>query len=91
MMTWLHEQHNYQQYVAIYCNTLLNKANMNTKAHGGKTLQEKHLSMVGYKFISKRSEHDESLEIGKHNIGMHRGSFLLESGKVIYKPKTKTD
>ena len=34
-----------------------------------------------------RSEHDEILEIGKYNIGIHRGSFLLEPGKTVYKPK----
>ena len=36
MMTWLHEQYKYQKYIAIYCNIKLNKADMNTKAHGGK-------------------------------------------------------
>ena len=88
MMTWLHEQHTYQNYVAVYCNTSLNKADMNTKAHGGQTLQEKHLCMVGYKFYPpKGSEHYEILELGKYNIGIHRGSFLLEPGKTVYKPK----
>jgi hypothetical protein len=88
MMTWLHEQDAYQNYVAVYCNTNLNKADMNTKAHGGQTLQETHLCMVGYKFYPpKGSEHYEILELGKCNIGIHRGSFLLEPGKTVYKPK----
>lgn len=68
----------------------LNKADMNTKVHGGQTLQEKHVSMVGYKFYpSKGSKHYEILEIGKYNIGIHRGSFLLEPGKAVYKPKAE--
>ena len=58
MMTWLHEQHQYERFGAIYCNTDLNKADMNTKAHGGRILQEKHLCMVGYKFYPpKGSKH----------------------------------
>ena len=53
MMNWLHEQHQYERFVAIYCNTDLNKADMNTKAHGGRILQEKHLCMVGYMLSTK--------------------------------------
>ena len=74
--------------MAIYVKPDFNKADMNTKAHGGKVLQEKHLCMVGYKFYPpKGSKHYEILDLGKYNIGVHRGSFLLEPGKVIYKPK----
>ena len=88
MMTWLHEQHLYERFVAIYCNTDLNKSDMNTKSHGGKTLQEKNLSMVGFKFYPpKGSVHYELLELAKYNIGVHRGSFLLDSKKVIYTKK----
>jgi hypothetical protein len=35
MMTWLHEQHQHKRFVVIYCNTDLNKADMNTNANGG--------------------------------------------------------
>lgn len=37
MMTWLHEQHQYKRFIAIYCDTDLNKADIITKAHGGNT------------------------------------------------------
>ena len=86
MMSWLHEQHAIGTYVAIYCNTDLNKADMNTKAHGGKILQEKHLCLVGYKYYQAKSTvHYEWLGLGKYNIGIHRGSFLLDPVKAVHK------
>ena len=86
MMTWLYEQHAYQTYVAIYCNTTLNKADMSSRAHEGQTQQENHLSMVGFKFYPlKGSNHYGSLDLGKYNIGIHMGSFLIEPGKAVYK------
>ena len=46
--------------------------------------------MVGFIFYPlEGSEHYKLLELDKYNIGVHRGSFLLEPGKVIYKPKEK--
>ena len=41
MMTWLHEQHLYEKFVAIYCNIDLNKADINTNAHGEKYFRRK--------------------------------------------------
>ena len=40
MMTWLHEEHAYEKYVAIYCRTYLNKKDVNAKSHGGQKIQE---------------------------------------------------
>ena len=89
-MIWLHEQEAYKTYVAIYCNTDLNKSDMNMKAHGGQKLQMKHLCLIGYKYYPpKGTKHYELLGIGKYNIGIHRVSFLLEPKKVEYKPKEK--
>ena len=86
MMSWLHEEHAIGTYVAIYCNTLLNKSDMNTKAHGGQILQEKHLCLVGFRFYpAKGTVHYELLGLGKYNIGVHRGSFLLEPSKAVQK------
>lgn len=46
---------------------------MNTKAHGGQTLQEKHLSMIGFQFYPPlNSEHYKLLELDKYNIEVHR-------------------
>ena len=42
-MSLLHKQHTLVIYVAIYCKTDLSKADINTKAHGGQILQQKHL------------------------------------------------
>ena len=89
-MTWLHEQEEYKTYVAIYCRTDLNKLEVNTKTHGGKILKTKHLCLIGYRFYQpKGTKHYDLLEIGKYNIGIHRGPFLLEPGKAVYKPKDK--
>ena len=63
---------------------------MNTKAHGGQILQTKHLCLIGYKFYPpKGTKHYNLLDIGKYNIGIQRGSFLLEPAKAVYKPKDK--
>ena len=89
-MTWLHEQEEYIIYVAIYCRTDLNNSDMNTKAHWGQILQTKYLCLIGYRFYPpKGTKHYDLLEIGKHNIGIHRGTFLLEPAKTVYKPKDK--
>ena len=89
-MTWLHEQHLYKRFVAIHCDTNRNKADMNTKAHGREILQEKHLSMVGFRiYLPKGSIHSELLTLSKYNMGVHRGSFLLDPGRIIYKSKEK--
>ena len=42
MITWLHDQHQYERFVAAYYNIDLNKADMNTKAHWVKMSQEKN-------------------------------------------------
>ena len=89
MMTWLHEQEAYKTYVAIYSRTDLNKSDMNTKAHWGQILQTKMFNWI-YKFYPpKGTKHYDLLDIGKYNIGIHRGSFLLEPAKTVYKPKDK--
>ena len=63
---------------------------MNTKAHGKKILQTKRLCLIGYKlYPPKGTKHYELLDIRKYNIGIHRGYFLLEPEKTVYKPKNK--
>ena len=63
---------------------------MNTKAHGGHILQTKHLCLIGHKFYpSNGTKHYEFLDVENYNIGIHRGSFLLEPRKAVYKPKDK--
>lgn len=68
-MTWLYEHHTYQTYAAIYCNTNLNEADMNTKANEEQTLQNNTFVHDRYKsYPPKGSKHYEVLEIGKYNI-----------------------
>ena len=41
---------------------------------------------MGYKFYSQKgTKHYELLGIGQYNIGIHRGLFLMEIGKVVDK------
>ena len=48
--------------------------------------------MVGFKFYPpKGTVYYELLELANYNIGVHRGSFLLDAGKAMYKPKKDTD
>ena len=74
----------------MYCRIDLNKSDMNTKAHGGQTLQTKNVCLIGYKlYPPKETKHYDLLDIGKYNIGIHRESFLFEPAKTVYKPKDK--
>ena len=89
-MTWLHEQEAYKTFVAIYCRTDLNKSDMNTKAHREQILQTKQLCLIGYRFYPpKGTTYCDFLVIGKYDIGIHRGSFLLEPANTVYKAKAK--
>ena len=48
--------------------------------------------MIGFKFYPpKGTVYCELLELTNYNIGVHRGSFLLDAGKAMYKPKTDID
>ena len=93
MMIWLHQDHDYGIYKAIYVPTDRNKADMNTKAHGGQILQDKHLCLVGYRLYPKKgTKHYELLGLGKYHIGSHiEDIFYLihpkkyTKGKVINK------
>ena len=49
MISWLHEQNLLEVLRAIYCNTTLNKADMDAKAHGWQALRETYVILVGYK------------------------------------------
>ena len=44
--------------------------------------------MVGFKFYPPEgSVHYDLLQLAEYNIGVHRGSFLLDPKKMIYKSK----
>ena len=86
MMPWLHEQHIIGTYVTMYCNTGLNKTDMDTKSHGGQILQQKHVCLVGYKYYPENGTlHYKVLGLGKYNICIHMGSFLLDTARAVYK------
>ena len=60
---------------------------MNTKPHGGETLQKHLFSIIGFKFYPPaNSEHYRLLELHLYNIGEHRGTFLIF--KEITKPSS---
>ena len=78
-MTWLHEQGLKGTYVAIYTPTGRNKADMNTKPHGGANLQTMNMAVVGNQhYPSEGTDHYQLLQLGQYNIDPHRGSFLKE-------------
>ena len=78
MMSWLHQEHALETYVAVYCNTHQNKADLNTKSLGGETLQTKNLWSVGFQFYPPNgTEHHKLLELHKYNLGMHRGVIFI--------------
>ena len=48
--------------------------------------------MIGFKFYPpKGTVYYELLELANYNIGVHRGSFLLDARNAMYKPKKDTD
>ena len=85
--TWLHYHYNCGTFIPIYIKIHLNKVDMNTKSHGGETLQKHLFSIIGFKFYPPdNSEHLKFLELRLYNIGEHRSTFLLF--KEITKPSS---
>ena len=68
-MTVLHEDHQRGVYVAAYCPTDLNISDVNTKPHGGVTLQKKIMWTTGFRYYPPTwSEHYKLLELDKYKI-----------------------
>ena len=87
IITWLHYHYNRGTFIPLYINTHLNKADMNTKPHGGETLQKHLFSIIGFKlYPPTNSEHYKLLELHLYNNGEHKGTFLLF--KEITKPSS---
>ena len=85
-MTILHEDHQREICVAAYCPTDLNISDVNTKPHGGVTLQKKILWTTGLRYYPPAgSEHYKLLQLGDYKIGCHRGSFGKD---LVYKANT---
>ena len=49
-MTWLYEQGIKGTYVSIFTQTSRNKADINTKPHGGSNLQTMNMAIFGYQY-----------------------------------------
>ena len=87
-MTILHEDQRRGVYVAAYYSTDLNISDVNTKSHGGVTLQKKIIWTTGFRYYPPAgSEHYKLLELDKYKIGCHRRSFRKY---LVYKSKTTT-
>ena len=79
LITWLHKQYNRKRFVPIRATSTNQKADYNTKPHGGINLQTKALPLFGFNnYPPAHSEHYKLLELHKYNIGIHRGSFLIK-------------
>ena len=82
MICWLNEQYRNRTFQPIPTSTKNMRADLNTKPHGGESLQIKSLPLFGIKFYPPPdSEHYKLLELDKYNIGYHRGSFLRTNTK----------
>ena len=77
-MTWLHKHGLKGTYVTIFIPTGRNKANINTRPHGGENLQTMNMAIVGYQhYPHEESEHYLLLQLDQYKIKPRRGSFLL--------------
>ena len=76
MVCWLHEQYKKHIFYPIPTKTCHMRADVNSKPHGGETLQKKVLPLFGFPFYPPAdSDHYKQLELDKYNIGYHCGSF----------------
>ena len=79
LVAWLNDQFSRERITPIYTASADNLADKNSKPHGGQTLQQKHLSSVGYKYYPPtNSDHYRHLQLHEFDIGVHRGSFLKD-------------
>ena len=75
----MNEQFTREKIAPVYTDTTNNKADKNSKPHGGQTLQSKHVDTVGFtSYPPPDSEHYTLLRLGQFSIGKHRGSFLKD-------------
>ena len=74
-ITWLHEQFIRSVFKLIYVHTSLQKADMNTKPHGGQQLIDMYLPLIGYKFYPpSSSEHYKLLQLDIYHVTPDRTS-----------------
>ena len=79
IVTWLHEQYSRLRIDLIKATSNNQKADYNSKPHGGVNLQTKTLPLFEFdNYPPQNSEHYRLLELHRYNIGMHRGSFLIK-------------
>ena len=77
IISWINNQFGRDRMVPVTCPSELEKGDMNTKPHGGSTLQQKYLPLVGFQFYPPpQSTHYKLLQLDAFEIGTHRGSFL---------------
>ena len=77
LVSWLNEQFSRDKFIPVSCASGDQEADMNSKPHGGFTLQKKLLPLVGFQFYPPPdSLHYKLLQLDQFVIGHHRGSFL---------------
>ena len=75
MITWLHENFIKKILLLKYTNTKCQKADLNTKPHGGESLKSMLLPLIGYSFYPpSNSEHYKLLQLDLYNITPDRTS-----------------
>ena len=79
LVAFVNDQFSRERLTPIYCASENNKADKNSKPHGGQTLQAKHLATNGFIFhLPPDSKHYKLLQLDLFEIGIHRGSFLKQ-------------
>ena len=77
---WLHQQKIFGIFLPLPCPTTRQVADFNSKPTGGPTLQQSLLYIVGARFYPPPSSiHYKLLHLSDYNIGIHRGSFCLDT------------
>ena len=77
---WLHQQKLFGIFLPLPCPTRRQVADFNSKPTGGPTLQQSFLYIAGARFYPPPSfHHYKLLHLSDYNIGIHRGSFRLDT------------
>ena len=74
-LAWLYEQLQRLVYKPYYTPTSLQLADLNTKPHGGTTLKNMVLPLIGFNnYPSSTSKHFELLDLRKYHVTLDRVS-----------------
>ena len=78
-ITWINEKLCQERITPVQCSARDQLVGFDTKHHGGVTLQNKFMSLMGYiNYPPPQSDHYTLLTLGEYNTRTHRGTFLKQ-------------